>query len=227
MTLAAASKLANIGTSEPQATAAFTPTSGSLILVGVVLAISEGLDPGDSINVSGLGGTWTKLGSVNFASRRRLWLFQSVGHAASSAAITFDYTGGGTVQEWGWVVDEFTGQHATPTASVGSTSGSGIAGTVSSGGSPVAGDGTYSVLGLENNVDATPEAGWAPLGETTTGSLGVRRVESAWDDAADTSHAWSWGATAGYGAIIVIVKTADGGTAHARTIQRVVSTHTG
>jgi hypothetical protein len=202
-------------------------TTGSVLLLTVVCATSGTPGPSDAVTVTGLGATWTKLGEAVYGTRRRGWLYRGIG-GTGSGSITIEYTSVETIQEMGWVLDELTGQESTATEGFASNPNTGTTGTVTSAGSATAGDATYSSLCTENNIDATPEAGWTALGQTTTGSLGVRRIESAWDSDADLSSTWTWdGASQSFVAFIVIVNGAASGDAHTRTITRVVSTHTG
>jgi len=200
---------ANTGTSDPVSTASISPTSGAFLLVTIGLSFSSGL-PEDNLTPSGLGGSGTKLGTGQYGLRRRGWLYRVTG-VSGSGTLSFDYTGAGTPQEWAWNVAEVTGHDpTTPTEGFNvANADASTSQTVTSGGTAQAGDATYSSLCLESNIDASVEAGWAPLGQTTTGSTGVRRVESAWDADADLSHAWTWdGSSQGNAAFIVIINKA-------------------
>lgn len=218
MAVNVANLTAGVGVLDPQVTAPVTPSSGAVLYVAVSVSKASGAVD-DSIGVSGLSATWTKLATQAWASRRRTWWYRGVG-ATGTGTISFDYTGTGTLQEIGWVVDEATGLDGTTPDAGGtvSTAGEGTSTTrtVTTATSPAAGDATWSALSLETNTNATPEAGWTALGQTTTGTLGVRRVETAWDDAHDQSCAWTWGGTdIGNAAFIVILKAGAGGVSGA------------
>ncbi|MDQ5970980.1 MAG: hypothetical protein QG603_757 [Patescibacteria group bacterium] len=195
----------NIGTSDPQDTASVTATTGRVLYMTVGMSFGSGF-PDDSLTISGLGATWTKISTNTYASRRRVWLFKGVG-ASGNGAVTIDYTGSGTPQEVGWVLDEATGLDlATPNDSVVTTATDGVSSvTVSTGETPGACDVTYSSLILESQIATNVEAGWSALGQTSSGSLGVRKVASAWDDGADQSHTWSWTGSEGVASFITIL----------------------
>jgi hypothetical protein len=194
--ISVANLTANTGTSDPQLTGSISPAADSVIYLTIGMSFSGSVPP-DSLTISNVC-TWTKLGTETFASRRRVWLYRGTS-CSGSGQVSIEQTGVGTVQEVGWVIDQALGLNAvTPDSglTVDTAGGSGVTSrTVTVGGTPGAGDATYASQVLENNIDMTVEAGWAALGQTTTGSLGVRRVESGWDDAADQSMAWTWGGT--------------------------------
>lgn len=212
MSIDIANLTAGIGTTNSQNTASIAATTGGLLLLTVGVSVDIGGTVPDDIIVTGLGGTWEKIGTALYGARRRAWLFQGTG-CTGSGVINLDFSplDPPFFQEFGWVIDEATGQDGTtPTASAVASSGQATSRTVTTGGTPAAGDATYSSLCLESNIDAAVEGGWTALGQTTTGSLGVRRVESAWDDAADVSHAWTWdGSDQTSAAFLVIVKVGE------------------
>jgi fibronectin type 3 domain-containing protein len=187
----------SIGTSNPQNTASVTATSDSVMYLTVGLAFMPVSFPSDSISISGLGATWTKVSTNTFGYRRRVWLFKGVG-GSGTGPVTINYNGINTssLQEVGWVLDKVTGLDlTTPNDSVTTVETAGVSPsslTVSTSQTPGTCDVTYSSLVLENQKTTNVESGWSSLGQTSTGSLGVRKVASAWDDARDTSHTWSW-----------------------------------
>lgn len=203
---------AGISTSDPATTAVVSPTSGATLILAVTAANSTG-PAADSISVTGLGGTWTQLATYPWASRRRTWLFECH-NWTGSGALSIN-PGISAFQEIGWVLDQAVGlDPAGPVQAVvadGGGDNSSTSRTLTSGGTAGTGDATYSALSLESNTDMTPEAGWTALGQTTTGSLGVRRIETAWDADADLSCAWTWGGAAnGNGGFIAILRAGVG-----------------
>jgi|GEM_PF-4007529 len=203
----------NIGTSNPQNTASVTATAGDVMYLTVGISFMPSSFPSDSITISGLGATWTKVSTNTFGYRRRVWLFRGVG-GTGTGPVTINYTGvnPGSFQEIGWVLDQASGLNlATPNGSV-TTVETGLNSpsilTVGTNETPSACDVTYSSLALEYQQNANVESGWSLLGQTSNGSLGVRKVASAWDDARDTNHTWSW-TNSSYGtAFITILKNA-------------------
>lgn len=215
MAISVTNLTAGIGTSDPQSTASVAPTSGAVLILTVTVSASTAGGVEDALAVSGLSGTWTQRSTYAWASRRRTWLFTCA-----------NWTGSGTIslnptvtdfQEIGWVLDQATGLDATTPfgtfVSGGGGTGTSTTRTLTASGVPDTGDATYSSLSLESNVNMNPEAGWTALGQTTTGSLGVRRVESAWDADADTTCTWSWNGTGqGNGGFIVILNVGAAST---------------
>lgn len=197
-----------IGTGDPQSTNIITPTAGAVLYLTIGISYASEFPP-DALTVSGVC-TWTKLGTTNYAARRTIWLYRGTSCSGTNS-VAIEQTGAGTVQEVGWVIDQATGLDPTTPDSgltVDTAGGSGVTSrTVTVGGTPGAGDATYASQVLESNINMNVEAGWAALGQTTTGSLGVRRIESGWDDAADPSMAWTWdGSSQGTGGFAIILE---------------------
>ncbi|MFA6467014.1 MAG: MopE-related protein, partial [Patescibacteria group bacterium] len=200
----------NIGTSNPQTTASVTATTGSVMYLTVGLSFMPVSFPTDSISISGLGATWDKVATNTFGYRRRVWLFKGVG-GSGTGPVTINYTGANasSFQEIGWVLDRATGLDlTTPNDNVVTTETTGVSPNslaISTNGTPGTCDVTYSSLVLENQQTTNVESGWSSLGQTSSGSLGVRKVASAWDDASDTSHTWTWSSGSYASAFVTIL----------------------
>jgi hypothetical protein len=194
MALSFANLTAGTGTSDPQATASVTATSGRVLFLTVAVSTSGAPYPVDDIAISGLGATWTKVGTALYATRRRIWLYVGTG-GSGTGTVSINPEAGPAYQEVGWVLDEASDvDTTTPTFgfTVVADDAAYTSRVATATGTAGPGDGTYTGLALESNIDCSPEAGFTGLGATTTGSLGVRRVETAWDDAADMSGTWTW-----------------------------------
>lgn len=215
MAISVSNLTAGIGTTDPQTTASVAPTAGALLILTVSASASSAGAVADSMTVTGLSGTWTQRASYEWGSRRRSWLF-TCSNWSGSGTLSLD-PGISNFQEIGWVLDQATGVDTTTPVEGVTTGGSGASNsttrTLTTSGTPGTGDATYSSLALENNINCTPEAGWTALGQTTTGTLGVRRVESAWDSDADTSCAWTWdGSSRSNGGFVLILNVAAAAT---------------
>lgn len=211
MAIGANAENAVVGTADPFATGTINITSGSHVMV-TLSASTASEDPGTTIGTLGWTGSGTPnfalLGTINWGSRRRTWWYNLTG-ISGDGTITWDHPG---FQEVGITADEITGLNATTPITgfaTNSTSGgpSDVAVTATAAASPSAGDATYSSIALESDVDISPEAGWTGLSATSGGTLGVRRIETAWDSDADTTSTWTWSGGNASGVAIWILKT--------------------
>lgn len=202
-----------IGTSDPQVTASVSPTGGSRLLMTVVVSHASLPPPDDTATVTGLSGTWNKLATLDYGNRRRGWVFECSDWSGTG---TLSIDGPATVQEVGWVLDQVVG--STGLGSIISTNSGGgtptsVTATLSA--APVAGaDVTWSAAVLESDLNMAPESDWTALGATTGGSLGVRRIETAWSLYADTSATWTWDGSAQFNEVFIGILTASTSTDH-------------
>lgn len=195
-------------TSDPCSTASISPTAGSVVYIAVAVATNSdgGTNPTDSITISGNGLTWTKVATVFYGSRRRLWVYRGTG-TASAGAITMDYWGGSIYNETMWSVDEFTGVDSTTpndaatTASILSTGTSLAVGDV---GTPDTGDVIYGAFAMAvANDNLAPESGFTALTQIQNGA-NVRALLTEYDATATLDETpgstWSTTLTTGNGA---------------------------
>ena len=173
-------------------TASVAPTAGDVIYL---ILNSHDTGVGRAVqSVTGLSGTWTKLGGGAYGTRRYHEVYRCK-----------DWTGSGTItfdtdvnQGIGWSVWRVAGLDATtPDDNFAFTSGSATSCSPTISGVD-AGDATASALGMEENEAVSQDGGWVELddfGETD----GMRRLGGAWDVDGDTTPAWTWSTSASYG----------------------------
>lgn len=218
-------------TSNPGVTASIAPAANRVLLVEVAVTKTGAPAPGAAdMSVSGLGLTWQQVQDVGgvdltqeYRARRRLYWFvaETSGVAPSPGSLTITYSGVATFQEVAWSVEEVAGavsgnngQDAiggTGNTSVGTGS---TSITVTIVDSPVAGDITIAMAGIE-------QSGGTP-GITSPGTAvelsnnehtNVRHLIVGYDPNASTAYTFGpWGSTAnGAGAMGIRIVAATGG----------------
>lgn len=200
--------------SNPVNTASVSPAAGSMVLLGVFVCTEE--DTGaatDALSVSGLGLTWTKVGTVGFGagSSCRVWIYRGTG-TPSSGAVTLEYTGDPTWFETHWHVIQVSGHDTTTPNDAATTNftedspGTSIA--APDVGTPGTGDAVFAIVGVTTaGVNPAPGTG-TELYEIDAG--GVDLTSMTWYDAsaADETPQASWTGTEDSGIVACIVNVA-------------------
>lgn len=189
-----------------------SPTSGGMVLVTVVTTTISAYVSNPTHGVSGLSGTWTNVGEIGYASRRFISLWKGIG-CTGTGSLTITSTGGTTLQDLAYVIDEATGQNAaTPNdAAVADFGVDTLA--LSDVGTVDAGDAVYTVGGHENGFNNFREETYTAL--ATLGSLtNVRQIRTYYDDTTpDETPSWtSDGGSNGIGAIAMVINVGAAGT---------------
>jgi hypothetical protein len=188
-----------------------TPTTGKVI-VAVAATRSDGQFPGDAMVLSGLGYTWTQQATAQYASRRRIWLFEGKG-TPSAGGITLIYTPnvGETLQELQWLVVHVDDADNTDFTD-GAVAGAHSVGTenffqVTVGAALNTDDRVLAFGAFEDSVaGVTSEAGYTELADV--GSTNVRRMAAMLSTGSgDTTPRFTWTNTGqGAGVVAVILK---------------------
>ena len=197
-------------------TASVSPTD-EVVLVAVSTFESSTNQP-DISSVSGLGLTWTEVGSVLHDStggdRGTTFLWVGKG-TPSTGAVTISFTS--SVRRCAWIVTDVTGADSGAgtivQAYTNSTnqSGSSATGTLSAF-ADATNNGSFLCVGIQvsGTTDiGTPEAGWTELAEANQ-SYG--RIAAAYKVGEDTSPSYSWTGSGKYGIIAVEIAAAAVGT---------------
>ena len=188
-------------------TNSINPTDGNVIIVTSLCWHSSALN-GNGNTIANVATTWTAIGSIEYASRRRIAIWVGYG-PFTEGVIALDNNEIG-INGVLWSIEEVTGQAATAfdTAQViydTNTSSSAITIPTMSGGSPTSGtDAVFAAFGVEDS-DAAPTLA-SPLTalSSQTGHSDARSMQAGWDGGAltdltpQTSHTTSRGGGVGF-----------------------------
>lgn len=215
--------LASQSSNTTNSTLSFTPTAGSLLIVGGLLGAASGTytNAGISDFIGDSGGTsWTNIG-VQVSSGGSFYSFinyRKVGTGPGSGTVTLTPTVGTNTIRWLAAVYEVTGYDTTTPVQQSTTNSNGGSGTTSItgtlGASPAASSLVFGICGTRNESSGITEDGaFTELNDfSTSGSAPLGRMQAQYDNGgADTTVDWSW-TTGGAAACVAIeINVAAGG----------------
>jgi hypothetical protein len=208
-------------------------TAGRLVVVAVMIARATGSAADTTINLSGLGTTWTQVATRAFggSNRFRVTVFSGVPPADATGSLTASVT---NVHEWFGVlvtsfagVDTSAGTNGVVQSATAADSGSAVTGlTVTLGTFSSAQNATYGVFGVGGLSTISPGTGFSMLGQTANVERNVGAEFKASPDT-DVDATWSGSQRAGAIALEIAAsasqtktKTVDGAIGPSGTVDR-------
>jgi hypothetical protein len=197
-------------------TASIAPAANALITIAVLMRRSSGVI---SPTITGGGmAQWDAVANTDFdtqgAPTKRLIVFRALNAAPGSGPITITFAS--SVSNVQWIVSQWSGVDASGTNGAGAIAQTGTARSdgattlaVSLGAFASAKDVAYGVVGVaKNGPTITPAAGFAEIGEVSSGETSA--LETEWAVNQSTIGA-SWGSSTKAGIVALEIRAGNGG----------------